>query len=193
MKQQIKHWNTGAVLFECDLPDETPSGLAMRHALEKAVAAKTYLRGADLRDADLRDADLRGAYLSDADLRGADLRGAYLSDADLRGGLERATPEQAIENLDRVRSIILDDKTRLEMGHWHGGTDWEDRTCAEEAVCGTTHCLAGWLQVCSTNPEMRKIDAELAGILCAPVASKMFFRGSEEVLNWLDTRAYATE
>jgi uncharacterized protein YjbI with pentapeptide repeats len=99
-KVQIKHRFTDAVLFECDVPDEIDSGLRVRHALEKATAARAYLRDADLRGAGLRGADLsdadlsgadlrgaglRGAGLSGADLRGADLRGADLSDADLRG------------------------------------------------------------------------------------------------------------
>jgi hypothetical protein len=179
---QIKHRWSGAVLFTAEIPADTESGLHTRAALEKATAAR---------------ADLRGAYLSDADLSGADLRGADLSDADLRGAdgepLPRATPEQSIENLDKVRAIILDDTARLEMGHWHGDNDWRNRTCAEETLCGTTHCLAGWLQVCTTEPKLRTIDAQLAGTLAAPVASKMFFRGADEVLPWLEQRKYVEE
>ena len=118
-------------------------------------------------------------------------RGTYLRGADDNNLC--ATPEESIANLDKVREIILNDKARLQMGHWHGDDAWVDRTCAEETICGTTHCLAGWLQVCSTKPEIRQMDANLAGILSAPVASKMFFRGPAEVLNWLETRAYAEE
>jgi hypothetical protein len=77
------------------------------------------------------------------------------------------------------------------MNHWHGSSEWKDRTCAEEAVCGTTHCLAGWLQVCSTDPEIRKLDTKLAGTLLAPQAAKMFFRGESEVIGWLKNREYA--
>ena len=241
-KHQIKHRYTDAVLFECDVPDDVESGLATRHALEKAVASGAYLRGAylrgaylrgadlrgadlrdaDLRDADLRDADLRDAYLSDADLRGAYLRGAYLRDADLRDAdlrgaylrdadlrdadlrganlsgadgnqLPRATPQQAIENLDKVREIVLDDRARLNMGHWHGSDDWKERTCAEETLCGTTHCIAGWLQVCTTEPALKNIETSLAGTLAAPVAAKMFYRSDEEALKWLESRAYVAE
>ena len=72
---QIKHRNTGDVLYECDTPEGMESGLIMRDA---------DLRYADLRDADLRDADLSGADLRDADLRDADLSGADLSYANLR-------------------------------------------------------------------------------------------------------------
>lgn len=110
MKQQILNRYTNAVLFECDVQDDVSSGLAMRHALEKAVKAGAdlgganlggaylsgaylggaylggaYLSGANLRGANLSDANLRGANLSDADLRGANLSCAYLGGADLGG------------------------------------------------------------------------------------------------------------
>ena len=134
---------------------------------------------------------LEKATLTGADLTGANLTGANLSGADDK--TLRATDAESIESLDKVRAIILDDQARLEMGHWHGGDEWADRTCAEEAVCGTTHCLAGWLQVCSTNPDIRKLDAELAGIMSAPVAAKMFYKSSEDVLPWLESRAYVAE
>lgn len=48
MKHQIKHHCTESVLFECDLPDDTPAGLVTRHALEKATAAGANLAGAYL-------------------------------------------------------------------------------------------------------------------------------------------------
>ena len=217
---QIKHRWTGAVLFTGEFGMTTRqmlekattakvnlSGADLSDAnLRVADLRGAYLRGADLSDANLRDADLRGADLSDANLRDADLRGADLRGADLRdanlsgaylrgadGKTLRATDAESIEALDKVRAIILDDQARLEMGHWHGGTDWVNRTCAEEAVCGTTHCLAGWLQVCSINPDIRNLGAELAGILSAPIAAKMFYKTSGDVLSWLESRAYAQE
>ena len=203
-KQQILNRWTGAVLFECEIPAHVESGLAMRHALETAVAKRPRivlsdadLRGADLRGADLRDADLSDADLRGADLRGADLSGAVLSGADLSGAdgqpLPRATPEQAIENLDKVREIVLDNKARLDMGHWHADDGWKERTCAEETLCGTTHCMAGWLQVCSTEPALKGVEAYVAGVCAAPIAAKMFYRGQAEALNWLETRAYVAE
>ena len=202
MKQQILRRWTGAVLFECEIPADVESGLAMRHALERATASGAVLRDAVLRDAVLSGADLSGAVLRDAVLRDAVLRGAVLRDAVLRDAvlrgadgnpLPRAESAEAIENLDKVRAIILDNKARLEMNHWHGDSDWKDRTCAEETICGTTHCLAGWLQVCSTKQELRALDPNLAGILAAPVASKMFYRTRREVLPWLKERKYVAE
>jgi Pentapeptide repeats (8 copies) len=84
-----KRW-TGDVLFQCNVPPEVESGMAVRHALERLVESDANLRYADLRDADLRGADLSGANLRWADLSGANLRwadlsGADLSRADLRG------------------------------------------------------------------------------------------------------------
>jgi uncharacterized protein YjbI with pentapeptide repeats len=86
MKQQIKHRYTNAVLFECEVPDQS-SGMAMRYALEQAVKARANLAGANLADANLAGAILTGAYLTDAILAGAILTGAYLTDANLAGAI----------------------------------------------------------------------------------------------------------
>jgi hypothetical protein len=85
MKHQIKNRYTGGVLFECELPADTPSGLAMRHTLEKAIQNKSDLQEANLQWANLRGADLRWANLQWADLQGADLQGANLQGANLQG------------------------------------------------------------------------------------------------------------
>jgi hypothetical protein len=183
----VSRWDSAKVLFECDVPESIASGLAMRHALEQATKS-----GADLSGADLSGADLSGADLSGADLSGAYLSGAYLSGAYLSGA-EPATPEQAVENIDRVREIILDNRDRLEMGHWHGSEQWRERSCAEETLCGTTHCLAGWLQVCSTDPKVRDLEPFIAGAVAAPIAAKMFYRSAAQVLPWLEERRYVQE
>ena len=60
MKYQIKHRYTSEVIFECEV-DEQESGMNARHALEKAVAAKTNLSGASLIGANLSGANLSGA------------------------------------------------------------------------------------------------------------------------------------
>ena len=169
VQQIVSRWDGAKVLFECELPDGIESGMAMRHALEKAVEG-----GANLRDANLDGANLSGANLS----------GAYL---------ENVPAEKQIEVLDKVREIILDNAARLDMSGWHGDDGWKDRTCAEETLCGTTHCLAGWLQVCSTDPEIRKKDAEFAGFLCAPIAAPMFFTSGEKALTWLRDREYVNQ
>jgi hypothetical protein len=92
-----------------------------------------------------------------------------------------------------VREIVLDNAERLNMGTWHEENGWQERTCAEEAVCGTSHCLAGWLQVCATDDNGARMDTHLAGIVQAPVAAKMFFRDESVTLEWLKDRKYADE
>ena len=81
---QIKRWLTGAVLFECDVPD-AHSGMAARFALEKATQSRANLSGANLYGANLSGANLYGADLSGADLSGADLSCANLYGANLSG------------------------------------------------------------------------------------------------------------
>jgi len=73
------------VLFECEAPEGLESGLHMRHALEKAVASRANLTGANLTDAYLTYANLMGANLTDAYLAGANLTGANLTGANLTG------------------------------------------------------------------------------------------------------------
>ena len=80
MKVEIKHRYTGAVLFACDVPDEN-SGMAMRHALEKATEAGANLAGVNLTGANLTSANLADANLADANLTGADLADASLTGA----------------------------------------------------------------------------------------------------------------
>ena len=184
MKYEIKNRFSGKVIFEFECA-------SLRLCVEAAVEQKVSLSEADLREAYLREADLR-----EADLRGADLSGADLSEADLSGAnfdIPPASAEQAVKNLDQVAAIILEEPGRLYMDHWHDNEEWQKRTCAEEAACGTTHCLAGWLQVCSTDDKIRKLEPAIAGTLCAPVAAKMFYATNREVIDWLKNREYAKE
>jgi hypothetical protein len=89
MNHQIKHRLTGAVLFECEVPEQQ-SGMATRYTLEKAVQADANLAdanlaGANLARANLADAYLAGANLADANLADANLARAYLAGANLAG------------------------------------------------------------------------------------------------------------
>ena len=82
---QIKHrWN-GSVLFTSDVPDDTPSGIEVRVALENAIAANANLAGANLANANLAGANLTGANLTGANLANANLTGANLTGANLTG------------------------------------------------------------------------------------------------------------
>ena len=94
MIHQIKHRYTGAVLFECDVPEQH-SGMEMRYTLEKATQAganlaranlaRAFLARANLARAFLARANLAGAFLARADLAGANLAGAFLAGANLAG------------------------------------------------------------------------------------------------------------
>ncbi len=153
------------------------------------IQIKSWITGRVLFEGEFGSLKLcvEAAVKARADLAGADLAGAIYE------GPPAATPEQATTNLDVVREIILAEPNRLFMGHWHDNDGWKKRTCAEEAVCGTTHCLAGWLQVCSTDEAVRKLPAAFAGAIQAPVAGKMFYRDTGEVMDWLKNRDYAKE
>ena len=85
MQYEIKSRYTGEVIYTADIPDNTPSGLECRVALEKATANNAYLNGANLNGANLNGANLNGANLRDANLRDAYLSGAYLRYANLSG------------------------------------------------------------------------------------------------------------
>jgi hypothetical protein len=80
IKHAIRNRWTDAVIYEADIPGDTPSGLRARAVLEAVKPARAYLAGAYL-----ADANLAGAYLADANLAGAYLAGAYLADANLAG------------------------------------------------------------------------------------------------------------
>jgi len=97
MKQQIvSRYDSNTVLFQCEVPDDIDSGMAMRHALERAVATR-----ANLTDANLARANLTGAYLAGANLTRANLTDAYLADANLaRANLTDANLARA--NLTRA-------------------------------------------------------------------------------------------
>ena len=86
MKHQIfSRWDSSRVVYECDLPDDTPSGMVVRLALEKATAARDNLRGSNLRGCDLSGCDLRDSNMSDCDLSGSNLSDSNMSDCDLSG------------------------------------------------------------------------------------------------------------
>ena len=71
IKIEIKHYLTGAVLFEFEKENN-----ALEDTLIEGIKRGADLRGADLGGANLRGANLDGADLGDAYLRGANLDGA---------------------------------------------------------------------------------------------------------------------
>jgi hypothetical protein len=107
-KTQILHRYTGAVLFECEVPAEH-SGMAVRYALEKAVADGASLVGASLDGASLDGASLDGASLRCASLVGASLDGASLDGATLVGAsLDGASLDGASLRCASLEGATLD-------------------------------------------------------------------------------------
>ena len=76
MKYAIKHRYTDVVLYEADIPADTPSGMQCRAALEKATQAKVNLSYSDLSGSDLSGSDLSYSDLSGAIVRHQKLIGA---------------------------------------------------------------------------------------------------------------------
>ena len=85
---EIKHKNTGAVLFsvpEADLRNANLQNANFRNAnLQNADLQNANLQNADLWGANLRNADLQNANFRNADLWGANLRNADLQNANLQ-------------------------------------------------------------------------------------------------------------
>jgi len=100
IKHQIKHLN-GCVLFEADIPADTPSGLAMRAALEKAVSAganltRSYLAGANLAGPPHRGQPHRGQPRQGLPRRGQPRRGLPRRGLPRRGQPRRGQPRRGL-------------------------------------------------------------------------------------------------
>ncbi len=78
IKQEIRNWKTGVVIYECEAD-------TLKEAVKKAVKEGVNLSFADLRGVDLDNVNLHGADLSGADLSFADLTGANLRGVNFRG------------------------------------------------------------------------------------------------------------
>ncbi len=93
--------------------------------------------------------------------------------------------------MDEVRAIVLSKPERLNMNTWHSENWTPEHTPEEEHSCGSAHCIAGWLQALSPDPEVRQMSAEQAGRKLAPASACMFYADNETALEWLKERAYA--
>jgi Pentapeptide repeats (8 copies) len=81
---EIKHKETGAVLYRIDAPTLQEAALSGAN-LRGAQLSAAVLVGADLSYADLSEAVLTGANLVEADLCGTNFHGADLAGVDLAG------------------------------------------------------------------------------------------------------------
>jgi hypothetical protein len=180
------------VLFTAEIPYDTSEELRVKATLEIAVKSGANLAGAYLARADLAGADLAGANLAGADLAGADLSGADLAGANLARvkNFLRPSPEE-IMRLDEVREIVLKKPKRLAMDSWHSGNWTPEHTPEEEYVCGSAHCIAGWLQALCPDAKVRQMDPRMAGVKLAPASAYMFTASNAAALRWLENREYA--
>ena len=112
LKIELKHWATGAVLFEYEAEDNTLVKTIREANLSDADLSDANLSGANLNGANLRDANLNGANLSDADLRGANLSGAELNCAKFygRGGTKPLKRSQLKSFLGALGFVIEDEE-----------------------------------------------------------------------------------
>lgn len=131
--------------------------------LREAIFVKANLTGASFIGANLELVDFSGSNLQRADLELANLRGTVLQNAELNGvsgipKIDRTLPF-------RVAETILNSPDLLDMKSWH-----------RDALCGTTHCLAGWAIMLTPGGEMleSRVGAMTAGQLLMPSASHLF-------------------
>jgi len=155
MKHQIKHLYTGAVLFDCDVPDDIPVEQVTCYALEKANLSwtdlsKANLSGANLSGANLSGADLSGANLSGANLSGADLSGANLFGADLSGAnlsganLSRANLSGAnLSGADLSGFLLVGDRPIFQIGPIGSRCDYLTGYLTDNGVMIRTGCFFG--------------------------------------------------
>ena len=77
-------------------------------------------------------------------------------------------------------------KLGLDMSQWHAPFQWDPE---KPGTCGTTHCLAGWAQALSTDMEIRRASAIIAGLALIPRHAHLFFHGTEEVLALIESES----
>jgi len=168
--------------------DDHSDSMDFRYAdLRHSVFTGMDLRNADFRHADLRNANFRRctffgarfemALVNDADFTGCNLGNVDLGGNDLLGAKGIATAEDEALLWRTIRTIILANEDSLNMAHWHqnmnhGATVPRVR---DPNLCGTTHCLAGWAQVLSPSPLIRRMFAEVAGSRLLPRHAHLFY------------------
>jgi hypothetical protein len=134
---------------------------------------------------DLTRADIGELHATNARIvHGIDSKGAKIAGVNA----DRATPEQ-IERLDLVRARVLENQNCLNMKVWHGD-GWKPEA-APGNDCGTTHCIAGWLQVYEEDPDLRGLFASEYVERKFPCIRHIVHTSNSVALKWLEDRRYA--
>ena len=91
-------------------------------------------------------------------------------------GVQKPTLKQQIALLDQIREKILANPEHFNMSSWHSAR-------------GTSHCIAGWAQVITTQ-EVESSRAEDVGRELLPDFSKFFYGRTDYLTKWFEARAY---
>ena len=86
--------------------------------------------------------------------------------------------DKEISYLNRIKPLVESDK--LVMSKWHENDNWKSQTIDEVIGCGTTHCVAGWIQIFEKD-KYNDVTAEECGKKCAPNLASLFFESEEKV------------
>ena len=130
----VSRLDSGRVLYEHERTAERQtSGLAMRDALEAAIASLANLSGADLSGADLYGANLSGADLSWANLYGANLSGADGKKLTLAGSRPSMQIGPIGSRCAALQLWLTDAGPMVQAGCFFGSLD------EFEAKCEATH------------------------------------------------------
>ncbi|WP_298118067.1 hypothetical protein [Flavobacterium sp.] len=89
-----------------------------------------------------------------------------------------------VDYLKRLKPLLKSNK--LVMSRWHENENWKNQTYDEVIGCGTTHCVAGWIQIFEKD-KYNEISAEECGIKCAPNLAHLFYKSEEDVELVIDT------
>jgi hypothetical protein len=86
--------------------------------------------------------------------------------------------EKEREYLTKMKPLIS--LKRLDMSDWHSSNEWKKQTIeeVESPECGTTHCMAGWIQIWNKDA-LNDMSAEEAGKSAAPNLACMFHQSTE--------------
>lgn len=94
--------------------------------------------------------------------------------------------EKEREYLLRLKPIV---NSRLNMKHWHQDDSWKECSVDQNLhECGTTHCLAGWIQIFEKD-KYNEMEAEEVGRMLAPNLAKLFYKDDEIVKRLVNSLA----